>query len=226
MSPSSRRIRIIGPVLAAALTLVTVLAVPTAATAAPDRTAPTTPTNLRVQAVAHTWVTLAWNASTDNSGTVMYDVTLDGPTGRLTARAFSPTQSFGGLAPGTTFTASVRATDLAGNTSAATRIQVTTPARTLPPPATPANLRAVFTNGVLTGIRWDASSHPAGVSYLLRSGEDVLFSGSETGVTVFELVNIFCSVERGGTYTVTVEALSGDNDFSARSAPLTVTVPR
>jgi hypothetical protein len=219
MSIISRRIFTIG------LALVAALAIPTAASAAQDRKAPTTPKNLHVQNVALTWFTLAWDASTDNSGTVMYDVTLTTPTGPRTERAFSPTQSFGGLEPGTTFTASVRATDLAGNTSAAVSIQVTTPPRTLPSPITPANLRAVFVGGVLDRIAWDASSHPTGVSYWLRNGESVIHIGSTTDATVFDLLFIDCAVERGGTYTITVQALSHDLDFSGRSAPLTVTIP-
>jgi len=227
MSILSRRILAIGLALAAALAVPAVSG--TAAAAAsdrkPDRTAPTTPRNLRVQNVALTWFTLAWDASTDNSGSVMYDVTVTTPTGPRTERAFSPTQSFGGLPTGTTFTASVRATDLAGNTSAAVSIQVTTPPRTLPAPITPANLRAVYVGGVLDRIEWDASSHPSGVSYWLRNGESVIHSDSATSVTIFELLFIECAVQRGGTYTFTVEALSGDLDFSGRSAPLTVTIP-
>ena len=40
-----------------------------------DRTPPTTPTNLRITATTDTTVSLAWNASTDNSGNFSYRVT-------------------------------------------------------------------------------------------------------------------------------------------------------
>ncbi|GIJ43592.1 hypothetical protein Val02_04780 [Virgisporangium aliadipatigenens] len=212
--------RIWATVLGLALAAATALASPAAA-ASGDRTPPTTPTNLRLHSAGHTWLYLAWDASTDNSGTVMYDVAL----GTLQERAFEPLQGFGGLVPGATYTGTVRAVDLAGNSSPPVSITVSTPARTLPPPPVPTNLRGVFAGGALTAIAWDASSHPAGVSYLLRSGDNLLHSGSATSVTVFELLNIDCSVAPGGTYAVTVEALSGDNDFSGRSAPLTVTIP-
>ena len=39
-----------------------------------DKTPPTAPTNLRVTSLSHKSVTLAWNASTDNSGSVTYSV--------------------------------------------------------------------------------------------------------------------------------------------------------
>ena len=42
------------------------------AAAAPDRKAPTTPGNFRVTGVTPYFAHLAWNPSTDNSGTVRY----------------------------------------------------------------------------------------------------------------------------------------------------------
>ena len=44
-----------------------------------DRTPPTTPTNLRITATTDTTVSLAWNASTDNSGNFSYRVTESSP---------------------------------------------------------------------------------------------------------------------------------------------------
>jgi hypothetical protein len=41
---------------------------PAASAAARDRTPPSTPTNLRVVSVTEDSITIAWNASTDNSG--------------------------------------------------------------------------------------------------------------------------------------------------------------
>src|SRR5918994_1793107 len=66
-----------------------------AAAAPPDRVPPTAPTNPRVQSVTHTRVSLAWNPSTDNSGTVFYDTTLESASTTLAQRASGPAQSFG-----------------------------------------------------------------------------------------------------------------------------------
>jgi len=48
----------------------------TAATAASDTTPPTKPGNLRATAKTLTSVSMAWNASTDNSGNFSYRVRL------------------------------------------------------------------------------------------------------------------------------------------------------
>jgi hypothetical protein len=217
--PRLRLLSLVGAAVVAAL-----LVPATANAAVPaDHTAPTTPTNLHVQSLTFTSVALVWNASTDNSGTVMYDATLD--PGGLSDRAFDASETFGGLTAGTTYTASVRAVDLAGNTSAAVSVQFTTPARTLPPPTTPTNLRGVFVGGVLQSIAWDPSQHATHVSYILRSGDTVFHTGSATSVTVSTLESVDCAVVPGGTYTLTVQAISADLDVSARSEPLTVTIP-
>jgi len=226
MSMSNRfgKLAGLGLVVAACIAVLTPSAAFAAAT--PDRTAPSTPTNLHVQTLQFTWLTLAWDASTDNSGSVMaYDAEVQTPSGLLQERAFATSQSFGGLAAGTTYTASVRAVDAAGNRSAPVSVQFTTPTRTLPPPTTPTNLRGVYVDGTLTGIAWDPSTHGTAVSYVLRSGDNFVHSTSSTSVTVFELVYVDCALSLGGTYTLTVQAWSADNDMSALSAPLTVTIP-
>jgi hypothetical protein len=64
----------------AALVLVLALVVvgSVAAAGPRDRTPPTSPTNLRVTSLSHKSVTLAWDPSTDNSGSFSYVVNKDG----------------------------------------------------------------------------------------------------------------------------------------------------
>ena len=57
-----------------------------------DKTPPTAPTNLRATSLGQTSVTLAWDASTDNSGSFTYSVNKDGqrftvPQGRRRTRS-------------------------------------------------------------------------------------------------------------------------------------------
>jgi hypothetical protein len=223
MSMSKRRGVLAGLALVFAIGVVALT--PAAATAAPtDHTAPTVPTNLHVQTISFTWLNLAWNPSTDNSGTVMYDVKIDTPDNLRQERAFTTSQSFGGLEAGTTYTAELRAVDLAGNHSAPVTIQFTTLARTTPPPTTPTNLRGVYVNGTLTSIAWDRSDSTAR-SYLLYSGTGVIHSDSATSVSIRDLVYVDCAVNPGGTYTLTVQAWAADNYPSGLSAPLIVTIP-
>jgi len=198
---------------------------PSPAFAATDRTPPTTPTNVHVETVSFTWAKIVWDASTDDSGELIYDATIDLPSGPNTQSDLTPSTTFGGLEAGKTYTVSVQARDFAGNVSASASVQFTTLPRTGPPPTTPTNLRGEYVNGVLNAIVWDPSIYSGGVSYVLYSGNTVLADSSDTRVTVWELVYVDCSVNLGGTYTMTVQAWGTDNYLSGISAPLTVTIP-
>jgi hypothetical protein len=197
---------------------------PSPASAAKDTTAPTAPTNLRVETVSHTWVRLAWDPSTDNAGAPMYEGRLHAPEFPNGSRTFDTALGFGGLQAGTTYVASVFAVDLAGNQSAAVPIEFSTLARSGPPPSTPANLRAVYANGVLSSIAWDPSSHSSPVSYQLYSGPDSLFATWGTSVSAFELIH-HAYVDPGSTHTFTVQAIGAGNYLSEHSQPLTATLP-
>ena len=120
----------------AALALVLALVVVGAVAAAPprDRTPPTTPTNLRVTSLTHTSVTLAWNPSTDNSGSFSYSVSKDGQG--FTVPQTQTTYTIDWLSPGRTYTFYVTAVDRALNTSGRSNtLTVTTPRDTTPPSA-------------------------------------------------------------------------------------------
>ena len=85
--------------------------------AADDRrqTPPTTPTNLRATNLSQTSVTLAWDPSTDNSGTVTYSVYKDGQG--FTVPQGQTTYTIDWLSPGRTYTFYVTATDPSLNQS-------------------------------------------------------------------------------------------------------------
>jgi|tagenome__1003787_1003787.scaffolds.fasta_scaffold20978126_3 chitodextrinase len=119
---------------ALALVLASVVVGAGAAAAPKDRTPPTTPTNLRATTVSQTSVSLAWDPSTDNSGSVTYSVSKDGQG--LTVPQGQTTYTIDWLSPGRTYTFSVTATDRSLNTSGKSNtVTVTTPQDTTPPPA-------------------------------------------------------------------------------------------
>ena len=81
-----------------------------------DTTPPTAPANLTAAAASATRVDLAWSASADNVGVTGYVITRNGATLTTTSGTstlFADTT----VAPNTTYTYSVRATDAAGNLS-------------------------------------------------------------------------------------------------------------
>ena len=94
--------------LGAALALVLALAVAGPAGAG-KKPPPTAPTNLRVTSLSHKSVTLAWDASTDNSGSVAYSVNKDGQG--FTVPQGQTTYTIGWLSPGRTYTFYVVARD-------------------------------------------------------------------------------------------------------------------
>ncbi|GLZ39044.1 glycosyl hydrolase family 18 protein [Actinokineospora sp. NBRC 105648] len=80
-----------------------------------DTQAPTVPGNLRSTASDAGSVTLAWNASTDNTGVVAYDVFTNGAAATTVT---GTTAKVSGLAPSTSYSFTVRARDGFDNASA------------------------------------------------------------------------------------------------------------
>ena len=124
---------------AVALVLALAVAGPVAAGKKPppttgDKTPPTTPTNLHATSLSQTSVTLAWDASTDNSGSFSYSVNKDGQS--FTVPQGQTTFTIDWLSAGRTYTFYVTAVDRSLNTSAKSNIlTVTTVADTAAPPA-------------------------------------------------------------------------------------------
>jgi chitodextrinase len=139
----------IAAALACSLLLV---AAPAPASAARDRTPPTTPSNLRITASSANRVSLAWNSSTDNSSNFWYCVQTGGDgCVRVDPPRTTQTRTF--TLPSTTFTFSVYAVDIAGNRSGnSNTVSFTTAPDTTPP--SPAQVisvsRLLPTRAVLT----------------------------------------------------------------------------
>ncbi|MGH2988233.1 MAG: cellulose binding domain-containing protein, partial [Solirubrobacterales bacterium] len=84
----------------------------------PDKTAPSAPTGLVAGEVTASSIRLSWNASSDDVGVTGYAVSR-GSTQVATSSSTSTAATIAGLSPGTVYSFSVRATDAAGNVSAA-----------------------------------------------------------------------------------------------------------
>jgi chitinase len=105
--------------------------------AARDRTPPTTPGNLRIMASTSTSVSLAWNASTDNSANFWYCVQSNGG-GCIRVNPPQTTLTRTKLLPDRTHTFAVYAIDAAGNRSAnSNTVSFTTPPDTTAPSPVP-----------------------------------------------------------------------------------------
>ncbi len=193
--------------------------VTTAAFAAPpgDRKAPTTPTDLRITAVTAYSVSLAWNPSTDNSGTVGYKIccaevnsqSVEGPASAVVYTA--------GIRPLRSFTLRIWAVDPSGNWSRpSNEVTFTTPADNTPP-TTP---RVSVTGVGPTHVALHFSSDEEGPLWynLVMNGLPVL------NLTTSDAV-IIPLLEPARTYTFTVRARDFANNQSAASEPVTAITP-
>ena len=105
--------------------------------AARDRTPPTTPANLRITSTTATTVSLAWDASSDNSSNFWYCVQTNGD-GCIRVNPPQTTFTRSQLLPERTHTFAVYALDAAGNRSAnSNTVSYTTPPDTRPPSPPP-----------------------------------------------------------------------------------------
>lgn len=98
-----------------------------------DTVAPTTPGSLVSTGRTSSTVSLSWTAATDNVGVAAYDV-YRGTNLATTVAGSSTTATVSGLNAATAYSFTVRARDLAGNTSPASApVTVTTSTGTTPP---------------------------------------------------------------------------------------------
>jgi len=142
-----------------AATLLVVLALllsPSPVLAAKDRRAPTQPTNLHTTAITQTSVTLAWNPSTDNAGSITYRVHMASPLS-FSMVTSQTSLTWTSLSPNTTYSFYVYAIDKSGNRSAnSNTLTVTTLADTTPP--TSPELSGIILGPSQVRLTWTAAT--------------------------------------------------------------------
>jgi chitodextrinase len=183
-----------------------------------DRTPPTAPTNLHVTSLGQTSVTLAWNASTDNSGSVTYSVNKDGQG--FTVPQGQTTYTIDWLSPGRTYTFYVVARDNSLNQSPPSNTVTVTSLPDTTPPTQP-ELSGVVRGPSQVRLTWTRSTDDITWWTL---GYRVFTNGVRaTHVNWYgERDVVLRHLTPGTTYTFTVEA----NDFNGNttmSNPITLT---
>lgn len=190
-----------------------------AAAAARDRTPPTTPTNLRITATTATSISLAWNASTDNSNNWWYCVQRSS-SGCYRVNPPQTTFTRGQLMPNTTHSFSVYAVDAAGNRSGNSNVVTYTTPPDQTPPSPPPNLSLTSVFPTRISVAWTTSTdNLTQVWYTLfvngnQHGSDMIGSRAAT------LLHLTPST----TYEFRVTARDG-NGNSVQSNLLSVTTP-
>ena len=201
-------------VLIALLLVIVLAAVP--ASAARDRKPPTTPTNLRVTAMTAYTVSLAWNPSTDDSGSVTYILccanvsseTFPGPASSRVYRA--------GLEAGRSFTLRIVAKDAAGNYSGYSNTVTFTLPRDVTPPSKP-TVSVTDVGPTHVALAWSSVDDGPNVWFTVRmNGSSVLSGQKDTSGT-------FRPLQPETAYTFTVQAFDFGGNASPVSDPVTVT---
>src|ERR1044071_3722027 len=186
------------------------------ALAAKDRTPPTTPTNLRVTGMTPFTVSLAWNPSTDNSGSVTYTIccanvsseTFPGPASSHVYKA--------GLEAGRSFTLFIVARDAAGNYSKQSNTVTFTLPRDTTPPTKPV-VSVTDVGATYISLSWSSVEDGPNVWFnVVMNGSPVLQGSKDTSGN-------FGPLQPETTYTFTVQATDFAGNFSPVSDPVTVT---
>jgi len=216
-----------------ALLAFAVLAPSASAAGKRDNTPPTTPTNVRVVGVTEETITIAWNASTDNSGKLHAYI-----AGGIYHPPTSTTKTFTHLVPNTTRTYRVQAMDPSGNTSALSDPVTATTASDTTAPTTPTGLRVTDTGISTVSLTWDRAFDRWAFRYevlmdgLLRASVAHPFTGTPV-ITLRKILpghhefqvraRDFSGNVSGLSNTVSVD-LAGNGDSTPPSAPTNLTV--
>jgi len=202
----------------AAMFLLSLIGSASAWSAARDRVAPTKPTNLRVTSLTSHNVSLAWNPSSDDSGSLSYRLWASYGFTYTLSQALT-TLSLG-VVPSNTYSFYVYAVDGSGNTSPKSNtVTLTTPGDTTAPTAPVLSLDDVNPSEI--SLVWTASQDDG--PYVLYQ---VLVNGSPNVDAGQNLSAVVHGLAPQTTYAITVQArdLYAQN-VSAPSNALNVKTP-
>jgi chitodextrinase len=179
-----------------------------------DTRAPTRPHHLHITAVGSYSVSLSWNASSDDSGSLSYVIQASsGYT--MTVPQSSTTATFvGGLFPFNEYSFSVRAVDPSGNQSSnSNTVRATLPADTSVPGVPVVTLTDVGSHHA--SFSWSSTDNDPYLSYFLY------IDGTQVGHSTVATSGTFYLPQAQTSYTFTVRARDHGINFSAMSAPVT-----
>ncbi len=178
-----------------------------------DKTAPAVPTGLRASSVSVSEVNLTWSPAADNVAVKGYDIIRGGiKVGTTTKTSYSSM----GLFPGTTYSYTVRASDISGNQSGSSSPLNVTTARDSQAPAPPTGLKVSAVNGPSVSLAWSAATDNGKIA-----GYQIYCNGIviATGVSASRVVKIPFGP---GNYELCVKAFDQAGNLSGSSNTVTV----
>lgn len=191
----------------------------TVSAAARDRTPPSAPANLRVTGKTTSSVSLAWNPSTDNSGSFSYKIRNSLGYEIAVPQGYTSFTWTSNLYAGQTYSFHVYAIDGAGNKSKnSNAVTVTLPANTMPP-STPA-VSVIDVGPTHISLAWSSTGGGQTLRYL------VFKNGNLDRQATAETSGTFYLLEPQTTHTFTVQAKDGAYTSPPSNALTVTTEPR
>lgn len=176
-----------------------------------DKEAPTTPTNLTLSNSTTTTIDVSWTASTDNVAVTKYEIYVDGT---LQGNTTNTNHTITNLNPGTTYSITVLAKDIASNESAKSTAVNGTTLTDNTPPSVPSNVTITNETGTSFKVNWNASTDDSSVA-----SYDVFLDGTLKGnstTTTYTAIGLNSST----TYSVSVLARDSANNTSSQSTAI------
>jgi chitodextrinase len=177
-----------------------------------DRIPPTAPTNLVVTGMTPHSVSLAWGPSKDNSGSFTYVICCAG--GSVTVSQNVTSHTIQGLNSGATYTLRVNAKDAAGNVSRPSNSVTVTLPQDVSAPTKPI-VTVVNIGPTHVSLTWSSTDNGPIWYYISLDGQVIFTLNSKSGTIT--------PLEQSTTYTITVQALDAEGNFSPVSDPVIVT---
>jgi len=188
------------------------------ASAARDRTKPTTPGNFRVTAKTAYSVTVAWSPSTDNSGNFNYHLSGAYGVTSVVLPKTATSHTFTGLYPGNDYWFFIYARDAAGNVSGQVSVNTKTLLDTTPPWTAPV-VSVTEVGSTYVKLSWTPAQDDGPYQFY-----EIWLDGSQyssTGKNITSTTLQFLEPET--SYTVQVRAYDYGNNRSPFSDPVPVT---
>jgi chitinase len=195
-----------------------------------DTTPPTAPGNLHAVSVSDVDIVLAWDPSTDNSGSVDYALFFDD---NATPFLTSADAQFDvhlnraiGMIPGSSHTFQVRAEDPSGNHSFSDKLTVSFAAGDTTPPTAPSDLHVVSNTASGVELAWDPSTDESDFDYHVAGipCSPLVVPGDTTHVLVPSVdTDPVCGLVPRATAAFSVWARDSLDNDSAFSNSVTVT---
>ena len=186
---------------------------------AADRHSPTAPRNLRVTGFAHYSVSLAWDASTDNSGFLTYWIQASNGYRMSVPMSRTSATFTDGINAGVTYTFQVYAVDGSGNKSKLSNKATVSLPQDNNPPSVPV-LAATQVGPTHVSLSWSSTDEGPVIYYWVFRSDWGNWAFFRDTAATSGMVN---GLSPNTTYAFQAQARDKLRNMSAPSAPITVT---